>query len=342
VISGPTRSYEIVESHVGRAGLRLARQHGELGFNKLVAVKSLRSEHADIVHALVVDESRLRHANIVSTLDVIVEGGVVHVVMEYVEGPCLADLLELAEARRTRLPVTVAAAVVHDVLLGLDHAHGAHDASMGVAGMIHVDVSPRNVIVGFDGLTRIVDLGLPSTVGKDGRDEPRARQLAYVAPEQRAGARVDRTADMYACGVMLWQLLTGTRSAPASPAVTGFSEKLDRVLERATSPDPQMRFPTGGMMARALREAVPLASRVDVTDTILALPTGRPGAWPARLDAVAQPQESRRPRHRGESTFSSRLVVAAGMALVVALGAVAVHTQAKASAARAPTAAVRH
>jgi serine/threonine-protein kinase len=240
VISGPTRSYEILDA-VGRAGIAVARQQGELGFSKLVAIKSVRTEHAETVHALLGDESRLRHANIVPTLDVVVEGPMIHVVMEYVEGPCIADLLDLVAARGVRLPVPVAAALVHDVLLGVEHAHATHD--------VPCDLSPRNVIVGFDGLARLIDIGAPA-----------------MSP---LGERPD---DIYACGVMLWQLLVNSRS-PGVPA-TRPSGAIGAVTARATDRDPARRFRTASEMARALREATPLASRTEVSEAIVELPAG--------------------------------------------------------------------
>src|SRR5689334_24042078 len=89
VLSGALRSYEIIEKLAGRRGVHLARQKGELGFSKLVDIKTIPGGQAEQVHALVVDEARLRHANIVSTIDVLVEKGAVHVVMEHIDGSSL-------------------------------------------------------------------------------------------------------------------------------------------------------------------------------------------------------------------------------------------------------------
>jgi serine/threonine-protein kinase len=276
VILGPTRSYELLDDPVGRAGIRTARVHGELGFTKLVAVKTLRSEDAATVHALVVDESRLRHANILATLDVVVDGATVHVIMEYVEGPSLADILGLAAARGTPLSVPVAAALIHDVLLGLEHAHGAHEAAVGDGDLIRCDVSPRNVVVGFDGLARIVDVGLPA----GGLDDLPQGKRAYVPPELRSGGASGHSADAYACGIMLWQLLTATCVPGARPTRVGAyhrgADAVDAVIARATNPDPRARFATAAEMAWALRRATSLASRVDVGEAIVELPNVQP------------------------------------------------------------------
>src|SRR5262249_52371529 len=113
VIRGPNRAYEIIrDPHrpaVGRGRLRVARQRGQLGFTKLVAVKSIRRDRAEVIRALVVDEACFRHANIVSTLDVLVENDVVHVVMEYIEGPTLFDIVNATMSSMQRLPLPVVA-----------------------------------------------------------------------------------------------------------------------------------------------------------------------------------------------------------------------------------------
>jgi serine/threonine protein kinase len=273
VITGNTRSYELVGSVPGRAGITLARQHGELGFSKLVAIRTIPSVHAEIVRALVIDEARLRHANIVSTLDVLVTGDALHVVMEYVEGPCLADIIAASVGAGRRLPVAVAVAIVHDILLGLEHAHGAHDESIGLSSMVHCDVAPRNVIVGRDGLARILDLGIARTSGA--ADD--TGKIGYLAPEQVAEGLLDRTVDIYTCGVILWELLTGARLTPsqagapppkASARVRGITAELDAIVLRALSVDPRERYITAAGMAKALSHAMELATRAEIADAL--------------------------------------------------------------------------
>jgi serine/threonine protein kinase len=275
VISGATRSYEIVEPCMGRAGLSIARQHGELGFNKLVAIKTLPSGHVDRVHALVLDEARLRHVNIASTLDVVVEGDAVHVVMEYVEGPCVADLLRVAQASGQKLPAPVTVAIVHDVLLGLEHAHGAHE------GLLQCAISPEHVIVGFDGLARIVDVGLEGT----------------------------RQPEIYACGWLLWHLLQVTVLPPK------VASRLDAVIACATNEDPRARYETPGAMAKALRDAVPPAHRVDVADVVLDLPM-----------AGAEPEpEPPNKKQKAPASLSTHLAFAAGAVVLLLTAWAALH-----------------
>jgi serine/threonine-protein kinase len=232
--------------------------------------------------------------------------------MEYVEGPSLADVLGLAAARGTPLSVPVGAALIHDVLLGLEHAHGAHAAAVGDADLLRCDVSPRNVVVGFDGLARIVDVGLPTTSGPD--DPPQGRR-AYVPPELRSGGTSGRTADVYACGIMLWQLLTATRAPGARPTAVGHrgADGVDAVIARATSPDPRARFATAGEMARALRRATILASRVDVGEAIVELPSLAPSRGQLAADATAIRRSAR------TLSFATRVVFALAVLGIVLL-----------------------
>jgi serine/threonine-protein kinase len=278
VLAGPNRSYEVTGDIPGRRGMRFARQQGDLGFKKLVAVRTVRSDAAEMIHALVVDEARLRHANIVSTLDVLVDGAHLHVVTEHIEGPCLAELIRAKQA----LPPHVAAAILSDALLGLDHAHGVHDETMGLANMLHCDVSPENVLVGFDGLTRILDIGMPR------KNDPSLP--SYTAPETEEGRASARTADVYACGLLLGELLTGERFAgvPApSLGGRGIPRGLQAVVACALSREPRSRYASAGDMARALADAVRLASRAEVIQSVRAVALGEA--------AVVSPLAVRRP-----------------------------------------------
>jgi serine/threonine-protein kinase len=187
-----------------------------------------------------------------------------------------------------RLPLRVVATIIHDVLLGLDHAHGVHAEAPGFASRIHCDLAPEHVVVGFDGLARILNFGIPRAQSSD--ESPSPGKLAYLAPEQLLGGAIDRTVDVYACGVLLWELLTGVRffnhlrllnpathdevPKPSSRAWR-IPSKLDAVVLRAMRRDPAKRFQTAGEMAEALAEAIPLATRVAVKTALLGLREGK-------------------------------------------------------------------
>src|SRR5262249_56407646 len=120
---------------------------------------------------------------------------------EYIEGSSVADLCSSARMLGRRIPTAVACAIAHDALLGLDHAHDAYDDHLGALGIVHCDVSPQNVRVGSDGLTRVLDFGIARAADVFTTSSKLTKihgKVPYMAPEQLHGAAVDRRADVYA------------------------------------------------------------------------------------------------------------------------------------------------
>src|SRR5688572_7803824 len=149
----------------GMATVYLARLRRPLGFARLVAIKCMHPQFAKdpAFTTMFLDEaritSRLRHPNIVPTLDIVAEDGHLLLVMEYVEGESLVAILRTLKKQGARIPLPIACAIVHDVLLGLHEAHEAKDDDGTPLAVVHRDVSPHNVIVGIDGLARVLDFG---------------------------------------------------------------------------------------------------------------------------------------------------------------------------------------
>ncbi len=186
-----------------------------------------------------------------------------------------------------RLPPRVAVAIVVDVLHGLHAAHEAVGEGGDPLGIVHRDVSPHNVLVGVDGIARVLDFGVAKAVGRvqTTREGQLKGKLAYMAPEQIALADVDRRADVFAAGIVLWEALVGRQlfaydgparildailrdpiDAPSAVAAT--PEALDRVVLRALERDRERRYPTAAAMAEALEAALPVASRREVADAL--------------------------------------------------------------------------
>ena len=266
----------------GMATVHVGRLMGPAGFGRTVAIKRLHDGYArdpDFV-AMLLDEARLtatiRHPNVVPTLDIVAEEDELLVVMEYVEGDALAHLLRLTQARGQRIPPHFAAAIVAQSLHGLHAAHEAKDKNGEPLGIVHRDVSPQNILVGVDGVARVLDFGIAkaasrSTATEDGQIKGKT---AYMAPEQLQHASVDRRTDVFAAAVVLWELLTNKRlffadspSAtvarvlhdPIAPPVVfapDLAPALSAIVLRALDRDPNRRFQTAEQMAYALEEAV--------------------------------------------------------------------------------------
>ncbi len=270
----------------GMATVHLARHFGSGGFARLAAVKRLHPNFAkdpDFA-VMLLDEARIaariRHPNVVPTLDVVAEGGELVLVMEYVEGESLARLAQAAKSRGERLDPGFVAAVMVGVLHGLHAAHEATGERGEALGVVHRDVSPQNVIVGVDGVPRLVDFGVAKAAGRmqvtrQGEIKGKPR---YMPPEQLLGRAIDRRADVYAAAVVLWEMLTGQRMIDATDdravlamlfereidpprrLVPGLAPVFDAVTSRGLAKDPALRFPTAEAMAAELERGAPLWS----------------------------------------------------------------------------------
>jgi len=267
----------------GIATVHLGRQLGAVGFSRTVAIKRLHPQFAgerDFV-SMFVDEARLatrfRHPNVVPTLDIVATPEDLFLVMEYVHGATLARLMRNAKMARELTPVPIAAAVMSAVLRGLHAAHEATNERGEPLDMVHRDVSPQNVMVGVDGMARVVDFGIARAVGRlhtTQRGELKGK-FGYMAPEQLQGGQVTRRSDVYAAAVVLWELLAGRRLFhdatekgiiqqalgaavdPPSRHTPGLPGELDEIVMRGLSRDPEERFATAVEMANAIESAVP-------------------------------------------------------------------------------------
>jgi serine/threonine-protein kinase len=278
----------------GMAAVHLGRLMGPAGFARTVAIKRLHPQFAqdrDFV-AMLVDEARLvariRHPNVVPTLDVTVTDGEVFLVMEYVQGEALSRLIRNAGSCGERIAPAMAATILAGVLHGLQAAHDARGERNELLGIVHRDVSPQNVLVGVDGVSRVLDFGIAKAAGRaqTTRDGQLKGKLAYMAPEQIDGVTSCAT-DVYAASAVLWETLTGRRLfqgdneaavmklvlegriVPPSHYAPGIPPVLDALTLRGLSARPEDRFATAGEMAVALEDALP------------PMPASRLGQWVA-------------------------------------------------------------
>ena len=284
--------YEEIASG-GMASVHFGRLLGPVGFVRTVAIKRLHPHYAKDPEfvAMFLDEARLaariRHPNVVPTLDVVAEAGELFLVMDYVEGESLARLSRAMKARGERVPHDIVLAIVCGVLHGLHAAHEARDESGAPLDIVHRDVSPQNVLVGVDGVARVLDFGIAKAAGRaqTTRDGQIKGKVSYMPPEQIQGA-VTRRTDVYAVAVVLWETLVGRRlfegdspvetlSAVINAAVPKPSAldarvptSIDEVVLRGLSRDPRNRFPTARDMAHALEACLRPASMGEVAEWV--------------------------------------------------------------------------
>jgi len=273
----------------GMARVHLGRLLGPVGFGRTVAIKRL---HPHMVRdeqfvAMFVDEARLatrvQHPNVVPVLDVVTADGELFLVMEYVHGESLAQLLRLAKSPPSP---AIAAAIMIGVLEGLDAVHEARGERGEPLAIVHRDVSPQNVLVGIDGTPRVTDFGVAKAESRlvtTGDGSALKGKLPYMAPEQLSTSDVDRRADIWAAAVILWELVAGARLFKASsepllmravlekeilPPTQGQLPLLDEVVMKGLSREAGERYATAREMAVALDRVIAPASAREVGEWV--------------------------------------------------------------------------
>lgn len=279
----------------GMGAIHLAKLASEGGFSKVVAIKVMHAQYArnEAFRAMFLDEARIvagiRHTNVVSTLDILDEAGELFLVMDYVHGPPLSSILHDLHAAGEVIPPDIAASVIVDVLEGLHAAHEAKSDKGEPLGVVHRDVSPQNVLVASDGAARVVDFGVAIAADRLHLTTPGEvkGKASYMSPEQAQGLHVDRRSDVYAVGVMMFELLTGQRpfsgkmtdvmlkqitTAPARPSAirSTVSPALESIVLTAMEKDPQRRYESARAMADAIRSEMELRPKNEVADWLLA------------------------------------------------------------------------
>ena len=276
----------------GMATVHVGRLVGPVGFSRMVAVKRLHPEYArdpEFV-SMFLDEARVaskfQHPNVVSTLDVVATGGELYLVMDYVHGQSLSWLVKQATKLGEHIPPRIVTSIISGCLQGLHAAHEARDERGVPLNIVHRDVSPQNVMVGADGLARVLDFGVAKAAGRmqHTREGRIKGKLAYMPPEQLQSDFIDRKADIYATAVVLWETLTmsrlfkgatetstlmkvlGADVPPPSKVASWVPPELDAIVLRGLDRDVTKRWSSAREMALALERAGGVASTAEVSD----------------------------------------------------------------------------
>ena len=267
----------------GMASLFLAQARGASGFSRHVAIKVVHDHLATdpVLVQMFVDEARLQarihHPNVVHVEQFGEAQGAHFLVMEYVHGCSLGQLIAAAGKAGARLAPELAVFIAMQTLAGLHAAHDVRGDDGEALGVVHRDISPDNILVSRDGHVKLIDFGVAKARGltAQGAGTSLRGKVRYMAPEQATGRAVDRRTDVYALGTVLWEMLTMRRRfdgegelavleqvrAPTPIAPSAFEPSLprgiDAVLLRATAADPEGRPASAQELRRALLEAVP-------------------------------------------------------------------------------------
>lgn len=351
--------YEIIDELAsgGMATVYLARLGGLAGFQRLVAIKRLHPhlQHEHEFVQMFLDEARLaariHHPNVVPILEVGASDAGYYLVMEYVEGDTLARLV--ARAMSVTLPAfppAIAVRIMLDALEGLHAAHELTDEFGEPLHLVHRDVSPQNILVATGGQARITDFGVARALSR--LSTTRAGQLkgklAYMAPEHINGSEMDRRADVFSAGVVLWEALTMKRLFKGETDAETLSRalfrpiptvrqvepsvpaELDQVVMRALARDPAQRYASCLAFAedleRAARQAGAVASVRDVASFVTATMAREIQAQRDKVRAWLSRGDSSR-SWQGISSPSSSNPASSVSAAAMAYTATSTHTQ---------------
>lgn len=277
--------YDLVERIAagGMGEVFRARATGPHGFEKTLAVKRVLPELAsdeEFVERFVREcklSVSLSHANIVQVFDLGRAGKDLFLVMEYIHGTDLARLLLAARMANRSMPVGIALLIVSEAAEGLAYAHGRYglEGREGNAGIIHCDISPSNLLLSYAGEVKLTDFGVAQLLDHRRRRPAEAHLVMgkwrYMAPEQIRGEAVDARTDLYALGVVLYELLTGRKAFGGE----GIKATCDQVLASDVTP------------VRALRPEVPEEVERFVRRVMAVDPRDRPADAQVFLEEIA-------------------------------------------------------
>ncbi|MEO7097012.1 MAG: serine/threonine-protein kinase, partial [Polyangiales bacterium] len=276
----PTSKYRCVLrlDSGGMAEVFLAVSQGPVGFNKLFVLKRLREalaenqEHRDMFLHEARLAARLNHPNVVQTYEVGEDGTGIFIAMEYLEGQPLSRIRREIAKRGTAVSHAIHVRIASEVLGGLHYAHEVADYDGTPLRIVHRDVSPQNVFVTYDGQVKLVDFGIAKTHDSGTQAGIFKGKFAYTAPEQLRGEAIDRRADVFTAGIVLWEMLTGEKLLGAdNPAQTlsrllnepiptvashvpEVDPRLDAIVMKALERNPANRYQTAQAMRDALEE----------------------------------------------------------------------------------------
>ncbi|MEZ4299521.1 MAG: serine/threonine-protein kinase [Polyangiaceae bacterium] len=330
--SGALGKYRLIAElgHGGMAQVFLALARGPAGFNKLAVIKQIREQLADDPEFLTMflDEARLaarlNHPNVVQTNEVGEDGKRYFICMEYLEGQPLNRIIQRL-GRENGLPLGHSLRILVEALAGLHHAHELADYDGTPMQVVHRDVTPHNIFVTYAGQVKVVDFGIAKALSQSAETKAGVLKgkVAYMAPEQARGDKVDCRADIFSVGVIMWEALVGRRmfkgltdvviiqkivngqlQSPRS-AKPDVDERLDAVCMKALAHNREERYESAAEFAAAIEEALDaMGDRTNLRDAgkliLQSFESER-----ARIKALVEAATSSTPRTSGEFSVES-------------------------------------
>ncbi len=263
----------------GMAEVFLSKSVGANGVNKFFAIKRILPQYADAKEFIDMfkEEAKiavnLDHSNVVSIIDFKVSHSQLYLVMDYVQGQNLRQLLQQKKKKNLELNLPFIVYIIREVAAGLDHAHKCNDKTSGrPLNIIHRDMSPQNIMISYEGEIKVVDFGIAKaeTAGDSTRVGTLKGKFSYMSPEQAEGLVIDQTTDIFSLGIILWELIADDRLFVANnefnilkrikecdiPDIKRVSSnippELEKIVKKSLMKDKTQRYQTASELLRDL------------------------------------------------------------------------------------------
>lgn len=279
----------------GMGTVWLARMTGKLGFERLVALKTILQTYSNDRQFgdMFLDEAKIAaqidHENVARILEIGEDRGVLYYAMELIDGESLRKLYRDVRAANTVFPMAVALRIVADACGGLHATHELYGEDGQPLGVVHRDVSPQNLLISIRGTTKLIDFGVAKANARRSEATEAGTlkgKIEYMAPEQARGEPLDRRADVYALGAVLYELLAGRpvrdtddgkqlaalhdlmTGVPYAALPPNVPELVRNIVDRALARDPKHRFASAEELRRALEQAMLATGQTATADDV--------------------------------------------------------------------------
>ncbi|MBX3234075.1 MAG: serine/threonine protein kinase [Labilithrix sp.] len=275
----------------GFGAVWLGRLRGKRGFEKLVAIKVPRLNGDVSFQEMLLDEARIAsaidHDNVAKIIELGEQGEILYIVMEWIDGEPVSTLLRALDKTKTQIPIPIALRIIIDMCSAAHAAHELRGPDGQELGVVHRDISPQNMLITSNGVTKLIDFGIAKARDRaagDTTDGTLKGKVKYMAPEQALGRAVDRRSDVFALGAVLYRFLSGrapfeaeneiatihrlATGAPPQPLPDTIPTAVKNVVMRALSLQPSARYKTALEMHAALNDVGLAADGAQIAEFI--------------------------------------------------------------------------